>query len=745
MGRRRGSAWWLRISGTVWLTAAAALSRGVSPTVVAYGLMCVTGLAWCVIAHRWRTGKLLFGSTQRHAEEQVTVQRQASRFETSSFLATVCHEIRTPLHNIMGLVNIVARHNKDKTQSHYLQLIHEASQHLLNTINGVLDFSKADTGMLSVVKKEARIDEVVRQALRTVAPQAYQKRGLELLCDFDPQVPAAVYTDATRVGQILINLLGNAIKFTTSGYVKLRVSLDTSAAEESSSILFEVSDTGAGIPEHDLGSIFEPFSQVDMTIVRKASGTGLGLTIVKQLVTLLGGDVGVSSELKKGSTFWFTLPIGYAAATHEPHSRLELSGRRVSVCARGQHFAQLASAVLQQCGANVTISERLDVGSINRSDADFLLIAEDVVAPHETGVLLQRIAEQRMTDAVALFLSPAAVEIRKVCDEFEFSQVVSLPALSTDISDVVRGTFTQCGDDGFAAGLSRSERALHVLIADDLPTNQIILRTLLEEAGHKVTAVSDGDELVALFSQSGPGREFDLVLTDVQMPRLDGISAIKQIRALETARSSTALPMVALTAHALEDERQRIMAAGANDILSKPFRPHELQRILELVAPTVSGKAPANGLPAAIASPVDPVQIFVKNVQGALRQRLGAAHDDLLDVCDLVERSGDSPRRTLLILRSFMDCYRPVLDELHEAEQGARAEDLSRVAHKLRGLFAEVGAKGVSAKAAQIEELSRGAESQALAQADIVSLVPGLREEAQRVVEAVESVLQNCS
>jgi two-component system sensor histidine kinase/response regulator len=731
------------VSGALWGVVAAALAFGAPPIVLAYGLTGLSGIAWCITAYRWRTGQLRGRSSKHRAEEPVVVQSLNTRFETSSFLATVCHEIRTPLHNIMGLVNIVANHNKDKTQRHYLQLIHEASQHLLNTINGVLDFSKADTGMLSVVKKEVHVDEVVRHALRTVAPQAYQKSNVELLCQFDPDVPCDVYTDATRVGQILINLLGNAIKFTTSGYVKLRVSLDGTAPQHAPALLFEVSDTGAGIPEHDLGSIFEPFSQVDMTIVRKASGTGLGLTIVKQLVNLLGGDVGVSSELKKGSTFWFTLPTGSGAIALQTNHRPELHGQRVSVISRGAHFAQLAKRVLCECGATVTVFDALDVPQIAPENADFFLVSEDVVQAGGAQQLLRRVIDQGMTNSVALFLSPASVDTRTLCDELQFSRVVSLPALSTDIVDVVSGTFTQREDDSFAAGLTRSERCLHVLIADDLPTNQIILRTLLEEAGHKVTAVSDGDELVELVSQRGQAKEFDLVLTDVQMPRLDGISAIKQIRALETARSSKPLPLVAITAHALEDERQRIIIAGANEILSKPFRPHELQRILELVSPTTAD-APATRI-TSVPETLDPVHVFVLDVRGAVRKRLGAHEDNLLDVQDLFERSGDSPRRTLLILKSFMECYQPVLDELHEAEQGARVEDLGRVAHKLRGLFAEVGAKGVSAKAAHLEELSRDSAGHDSTCEDVVSLVPSLVDEAQKVVVAVESVLEECS
>jgi signal transduction histidine kinase/CheY-like chemotaxis protein len=743
MKKRWGSINWVAVSGALWGVAAASLACGVSPTVVAYGLTGVTGIAWGGVAYTLRTRPLRGCASKQVLEHSEVVEKQTSRFERSSFLATVCHEIRTPLHNIMGLVNIVARHNKDKTQTHYLKLIHEASQHLLNTINGVLDFSKADTGMLSVLKKEARVDEIVRQALRTVAPQAYQKSGLELLCEFDQQVPLNVQTDATRVGQILINLLGNAIKFTTSGYVKLRVSLDATAAQHSPKLLFEVSDTGAGIPEHDLGTIFEPFSQVDMTIVRKASGTGLGLTIVKQLVALLGGDVGVSSELKKGSTFWFTLPASPEALASATTLHPEFQGRRVCVVSAGRHFAQLASAVLRNRGATVTVFDSLDLTRIEPENGDFYLITEDVMQASEAAAFLSQLTQRGMINSVALFLSPAAVEIRKRCDEFNFSQVVSLPMISTDIIDVVSGNVTQNSDDSFAAGLARSERSLHVLIADDLPTNQIILRTLLEEAGHKVTSVSDGDELVALVSQRSQTKEFDLVLTDVQMPRLDGVSAIRQIRALESERRAAPLPLVAITAHALEDERQRIITAGADDILSKPFRPQELQRILELVSPTRVD----NSTIVAVSLPVapDPVHAFVQDIKGAMRKRLGTDDGELLDVHDLFERSGDSPRRTLLILKSFIECYRPVLDELHEAEQGARTDDLGRVAHKLRGLFAEVGAKGVSAKAAHLEELSRDAEGHTHAPEQMVSLVPSLLDEAERVAEAVESVLQECS
>lgn len=724
------------------MSAVGALTLGVPTEAVMVGMLTLTGLGWCLgmAAHMRRSGR-----PKAHHNPEPTVSPAISHFEQASFLAKVCHEIRTPLHNIMGLVNIVAHHTKDKTQRHYLQLVQEASNHLLNTINGVLDFSKANTGMLSVSKKGTRIDEVVRQALRTVAPQAYQKSGLELLCQFDTDVPLHVDTDATRVTQILINLLGNAIKFTSAGCVTLRVSIDKTAHPHGPSLLFEVSDTGAGIPDHELGSIFDPFSQVDMTIVRKASGTGLGLTIVKQLVTLLGGEVGVSSELKVGSTFWFTLPIGIGAVASETAPRPDLQGRQVCVVTRGHHFAELARASLAECGAKVTVFDALRSVEITARSSEFYIISEDVVSVDESEAFLRRVVEQGMTSSVALFLSPSSFKMRHKCEELAFPHVASLPAISTDIIDVVGGQFKPLEDENFAVGLAHSDRALHVLIADDLPTNLVILRTLLEDAGHQVTSVSDGDELVALVTERLDSKVrgvdtkgFDLVLTDIQMPRVDGISAIQQIRALETSRSSPPLPLVAITAHALEDERRRIINAGANDILSKPFKPQDLERILELASPCVN--KPDVACRSAAHVSLDSGQRFVRDALGAVRQQLGDSKEHLLDVQDLFERSGDSPRRSLLILKSFIDCYGPVLDELNLAEQGSSVTDIGRVAHKVKGLFAEVGAKGVSAKAAHLEDLSSQGSLE-----DLVALVPGLLAEAQRVAKAVEAVVESSS
>ena len=748
----------LAIAGIVWAIAVAALLVGAPAWIVAYALLGVAAIGLCRGAYllRYSPGRRFLSASTHHQkqnhdsrvepqEPQVAI---ASRFEQASFLAKVCHELRTPLHNIMGLIQILARdtHNT-KTQRHYLQLVDEASQHLLRTINSVLDFSKADTCMLSVSKQATQLDDVVRQALRTVAPLAYQKGGIELLCRFDVAVPTEVDTDGTRLCQVLINLLGNAIKFTSAGCVKLSVSLSQRIEHGVATVLFEVSDTGAGIPQDQIDSVFEPFKQVDMTIVRRSSGTGLGLTIVKQIVSLLGGEVGVSSVLKQGSTFWFSLPVVLSekqatdASQRELAQSAELADRCVYVVSTGRFFSDLAQKTLAEAGAGVVTFDRFIGGASEAKRAHFYVITEDVLVAEGAETVLRWFVDQGRSADVAVCLSPASLEVHRLCEELGLPLVVSLPVLSKDILEAVSGRYRSSESDSLGVGLAQSADRLHVLIADDLPTNQLILRSLLEDAGHRVTSVSDGDELVAHIARqlqgsadAAPANCFDVVLTDVEMPRLDGISAIRHIRALEKSQGVQPLPLVVVTAHALEAEQRKIMAAGASGIVTKPLHPRDVERVLQ----QVRGSQPVQKVPPSGATAVS--GDFVRDVESAVCRQLGVEGQGrtLLDVRDLFERSGESPRRSLLILRSFMGCYQRVLDELSEAERAGSAMELARVAHALKGLTAEVGAWELSSKAAHLETLG-----QANRVDDLLPLVPELKGDTEVVAAAIESVLQS--
>jgi signal transduction histidine kinase/CheY-like chemotaxis protein len=587
MWGKQGSAV-LAVLGAMWVGALASLWSGVSAAVVAYGMLSVTALGLLIAAYY-----SLFRAQSPKDSHRNFAPTTMHHFEQSSILAKVCHELRTPLHNIMGLISLLSRDATSQTQRYYLQLVDEASQHLLNMVNGVLDFSKADTAMLSIRKSTTNLEDIVRQSLRTVAPQAYQKGGIEVVCRFAPDVPQSCETDGTRLCQVLINLLGNAIKFTPSGFIELKVSRPHDAQHSNGHILFEVIDSGAGIPADQLESVFEPYSQVDMTIVRKASGTGLGLTIVKQIVTLLGGEVGVSSVLKQGSTFWFTLPVAaaenQALSAPQWHQGLK-DPPSVCVVSNGRLFRELAAETLAPQGARVTTASSF---AEVPGKQNFYLISEDALTSTDVEAALRSLLTHTTPASIAVFLSPAALDARKVCEQLHIPYVFALPLVSSDILAAVTAAESKPSEPVVAALMQPSARSMRVLIADDLRTNQLILRSLLEDAGHHVTSVSDGDELVAQVrgcyeGEAGepPKAGFDLIMTDIQMPRVDGIAAIKQIRILQEANNAQPIPIIAMTAHALEEERACILTAGASEIITKPFKPQDVERALTKVQQT---------------------------------------------------------------------------------------------------------------------------------------------------------------
>ncbi len=689
-------------------------------------------------------------------------------YARASFLAIVSHELRTPLHNIQGLIRVLYRDEINAAQRYYLRLIQDASNNLLLTINDVLDFSKANTGMLSVETKPCALLSVVKDALRTVSSKAEDKPELELICSYDTKVPALVHSDAQRIRQILVNLLGNAIKFTSAGFVRL----DVEALEPVDGrvvVRFAVTDTGMGIPAEKLRSVFEPFSQVDMTVVRRTQGTGLGLTIVQQLVGLLRGEIGVESTLGKGSTFWFTITAkadGQFVSLGSP-----LAGHSAHIVSKSTHTAVLLQEILVKQGLDVRCSKQpLSSTEFLQSPSDFLVITDDVLVNESAWHMVQQFIERRGPQAVIPLLGPGALRLRQRCHELRLPICLSLPIVSTDLIEAMCGRYEpEEHEDELQHTMTASE-PLNILIADDIPTNELILRLALEEAGHNVRAVNDGRELWNLVSAQleRPGeiaaRElFDVVLTDIQMPHMDGITVIKKVRELE-ARATKAgippLPLIAVTAHAFAAEKERILDAGATGMVTKPLNPKDLERVLSTVkrrserAPTLQSPAShdsashahtscaASVEPASAGTPFSELQScdtsttttspFLLKAQIILGTDAG-----VIDVADVFERLGENDRRTLLILRSFLECYEEVLMQLENYEDRLSTQELGKVAHAIKGLVGEVGAKATHALAHSLEKLAKSDRRD-----ELLKGIPTLISDTTRVAAVVQKVVE---
>ena len=531
-------------------------------------------------------------TARKEAEIELQRARDAAEQAAASkaqFLANVSHEIRTPMNAILGMTELTLETELNAEQREYLGTSKTAVDALLTLINDLLDLSKIEAGKLELEAIPFSLGDTIGDTVRTMAVRAAEK-GLELSVELDPAVPDAVVGDPGRVRQILFNLLGNALKFTHVGRVEVAVDVDSVHAEEIE-LHFTISDTGIGIPEDVRDSVFDSFAQADGSTTRKYGGTGLGLSITADLVKMMGGKIWVESEVGKGSEFHFTARLAEASMIDlmSPIDPTDDADLRVLV---------IADAV----AAQRSLSEMLRQGNVSTAVVDDLATALDTL--HDLARL------QAKPRAVVVDVGENLLEIcSRIVNHPEFKNVpvVAVP-VAGERGDAAR--FRNAGVSAYltkpvsqselldAVRLVTSERShpeilvtkhwlrerrprLRLLLADDSPTNRMLAIRLLEKRGHSVTCVEDGLEAVEAVQESS----FDAVLMDVQMPRMDGLEATRVIRQWEAGQ--VRVPIVALTAHAMESDRQRCLEAGMDAYVSKPFSANELYATVEqLVGPT---------------------------------------------------------------------------------------------------------------------------------------------------------------
>jgi CheY-like chemotaxis protein/nitrogen-specific signal transduction histidine kinase len=540
------------------------------------------GLIPCiaVMLQQWRS------TTKNLPIQDSALDQDEQAYAQASFMAKISHELRTPLHNIQGLLKILYKNDRNPNNRYYLKLISEASDFLLHTVNEILDYSKANTGMLTIKLVPTDLQAIIKEALNMVAPRAFEKSDLELLCNWQYGVPKNIITDGSRLRQILINLTGNAVKFTAKGYVKLEVSAEE--LECGNYILkFSVIDTGIGIPANKISEVFEAFNQVDSTIVRKQQGTGLGLTIVKQLLDVLGGKISVTSEIGKGSNFSFYIPT--KLGKHKTKAP-EIKKGAVCVINDSTYLNESLKDELSLAYEKVNIIPAPQISAKDHIlEADTLIAATTSLEEKLTWELIGKFADKNGLDAILILLTPAQIKLRERCLQMGIKRVLTLPIISSAIIEAitnqnyVNSFFNQEETDH----LLPSKEPLSILIADDMPTNQLILRTQLEELGHKVSVVSDGLQLFNLLKKqiqdTSNSKTFDIIFTDIQMPEMDGITAIRKTRELELSHAIRPLPLYAVTAQAYPDEQERIYNAGASGIINKPIDQDQLEAILNSI------------------------------------------------------------------------------------------------------------------------------------------------------------------